>query len=151
MRPGLVAHGKSLYGIPWRIDAREELVPRGRQATFGFSVGRSGENNDAGYFTTLSLPINRRFVLTGNQGSGTDPRLEGDVSGIARRQAVRIVAAMSKGPPLEIETQIAAPGLRRRYPWLRNLEFFNLWYPAELEARRLIAYDRSGRVLGAYP
>lgn len=149
--PYLVARGKSLYGIPWRIRAGEETFGDIRQATFHFSVGTPSEPNDAGYFSTLRLPIDRRFVITGVPGSGTDPELEGDISGIASRRATRLVATMSKGPQLEIETQIAPLGLRKRHPWLRGLEFFDQWYPSEMEVKRVTAYGRSGRVLGSLP
>jgi hypothetical protein len=149
--PYLVAHGKSLYGIPWRIRAGEERFGHGGQVTFSFTVGTASEPNDAGYFSTLGLPIGRSFVLTGTKGSGTDPQLEGDISGIASRRAVRLVATMSAGPPLEVEPQIAPSGLRKRHPWLRGLQFFDQWYPSELEVLRLTAYGRSGRVLATLP
>jgi hypothetical protein len=141
----------SLYGVPWRIRAGEERFGDTHQVTFGFTLGRKSEPNDAGYFTGMSLPISRRFVVTGTAGSGTDPELEGDISGIASRRAIRLVATMEEGPPLEIETQIAPKVFRDRYPWLRGLEFFDQWYPSERTVKRLVAYNRAGQIIGTSP
>ncbi len=151
--PYLVAHGVSLEGIPWRIRAGEETTrgPQPRSAIFLFLVGRTGESNDAGYGIGMSLPISHRFVITGTAGTGTDPELEGDISGLATRRAVRVVATMKEGPPLEVETQIAPAALRKRVPWLRGLEFFDQWYPKGREVKRLVAYGRSGQIIGTYP
>jgi hypothetical protein len=149
--PLLVAHGKSLGGIPWQIKAGEERFGGTRQVTIGFSVGRPGETNDDGYFSGTRLPISRRFVVTGTSGSGPDPETEEDVSGFASRRAARIVATMSEGPPVEVATQVAPPALRQRYPWLRNLEFFDQWYPSGPQVKRLVAYGRAGQVIGTFP
>lgn len=149
--PYVVARGKSLYGIPWRIKTGEEKAGNRRQATFWFSVGTPEQPNDAGYFSTLGLPISRSFILTANSGSGIDPQKEGDVSGIASRRATSLTATMSHGPPLEIHIQVASETLRERYPWLRGLEFFDQYFPADNEVMRVTAYDRSGHVLQVVP
>ncbi|MGH7499136.1 MAG: hypothetical protein ACREL3_09835 [Gemmatimonadales bacterium] len=73
------------------------------------------------------------------------------MSGIASRRVTRLSATMSEGPPLEIETQIAPARLRKRHPWLRGLEFYDQWHTGDAEVRRVIAYDRSGRVLKVVP
>jgi hypothetical protein len=149
--PYLVARGKSVYGIPWRIRAGEGRFDGVRQATFGFNVGTREQPNDAGYFSTLRLPVARGFVLNASPGSGIDPRKEGDVSGVATRRAVRLTATMSQGPPLEIDVQTAPPVLRERHPWLRGLEFFDQWFTGDAQVERVTAYGRSGRVLEVVP
>lgn len=77
--------------------------PRG--ALFHFSVSPAGESNGLGYFSSMPLPIPPAFIFHALSGSGVYPELEGDVSGFARARAVRLVAKMSNGPAIEIETQ----------------------------------------------
>src|SRR5690349_299939 len=83
----VVAHGSSLYGVPWRIKA---ILPRdtGRgNATFEFSIGDSPE---AGYFTTMPRPIPPAFVLTASRGGDIDEFPEGDLSGITAGRVTRL-------------------------------------------------------------
>jgi hypothetical protein len=149
----LVAHGTSPNGAPWRIKAEEfpasRTSPRG--ALLHFSTGQPEESNGLGYFSGFGLPISRAFVFHANSGSGLYPDLEGDVSGYARPRAVRLVATMSAGPPIEIETQRAPKHLRDRLPWLRGLVFFDQFYAADVEPLAITAYGRDGRVLSRQP
>jgi hypothetical protein len=149
----VVAKGTSPNGAPWRIKADEEKGTRfsPRNALLEFSTGSPDEYNGAGYFSSFGLPIPRGFVFHANSGSGVYPELEGDVSGYARPRAVRLVAKMSAGPPIEIETQRAPERLRERFPWLRGLVFFDQFYAAEIEPVAITAYGRDGRVLSRQP
>jgi len=152
--PHVVAHGKSLYGVPWRIRMGEETSagkgPR-RYATLFFSIGRPGELNEAGYFSTFPLLIFRGFVLHATSGSQIDSFPEADTSGYVSRRAVKLVATMSEGPPLELETQLAPAALRKRFPWLRAVRFFDQFYPDGIEPTALSAYDRAGQLLERQP
>jgi hypothetical protein len=151
--PYVVAHGKSLYGVPWRIRMGEETSSgKGRRyATLFFSIGRTGELNEAGYFSSFPLLIFRGFVLNATSGSQIDSFPEADTSGYVSRRAVKLVATMSEGPPLEFETQLAPAALRKRFPWLRGVRFFDQFYPDGIEPTELSAYDRAGRLLERQP
>ena len=152
--PYVVVHGKSLYGVPWRIRMGEETFSGKRPrhyATLFFSIGRPDDLNEAGYFSTFPVLIFRAFVLSAVSGSQIDSFPESDTSGYVSRRAVRLVATMSEGPPLEFETQPAPAALRKRFPWLRGVRFFDQFYPDGIEPTELSAYDRDGRLLERQP
>jgi hypothetical protein len=152
--PYVVAHGKSLYGVPWRIRMGEEPSSgkgQRRYVTLGFSIGRPGELSEAGYFSSFPLLIFRGFVLSATSGSQIDSFPESDTSGYVSRRAVRLVATMSEGPPLEFETQLAPAALCKRFHWLRGLRFFDQFYPAGLEPTAISAYDSAGQLIERHP
>jgi hypothetical protein len=148
----LVAHGTSPNGAPWEIRAEESAASRTspRGALLQFSTGDPEESNGLGYFSSFGLPIPRGFAFHANSGSGLYPELEGDVSGFAAARA-RLVAKMSDGSRIEIETQRAPEGLRKRFPWLRGLAFFDQFYPAAIEPVAITAYGRDGHLLSRQP
>jgi hypothetical protein len=149
----VVAHGTSPNGASWQIkvDERPGSVTFPRYAQFHFSAGPAGESNGLGYFSSMPLPIFPAFVFHAVSGNGVYPDLEGDVSGYARRRAVRLVARMSAGTPIEIETQRPPANLSKRFPWLRGLVFFDQFYPADVEPVAITAYGRDGRLLSRQP
>jgi hypothetical protein len=154
--PFVVAHGKSLYGVPWRIRMGEEahrLPPSAgnpgrevRTATLWFSIGDPSEN-ESGYFSSFPIPILRSFVFHANRGSGVDDFPESDTSGYANRRVERLVATMSDGSSLTFETQVPPERLSDRHHWLRRLRFFDQFYPADIEPTSIAAYDRAGDLL----
>jgi hypothetical protein len=150
----VVARGESLYGVPWRIEAREEPssgkgLPR--SITIWFSIGRADESGEAGYFSSSPLPLPRAFFLAANSGSDVDSFPEADTSGYASRRAAGLVAVMSDGSRLPIPTAVAPAGLRRHFPWLRGLQFFDLYYAADVEPVKIVAYGRGGRAIARQP
>lgn len=118
---------------------------------FEFISGDPDERNGFGYSSGMSLPIPHAFIFHATSGDGVYPELEGDVSGIARPRAVRLVAKMSDGSRIEIETQRPPTKLRQRFPWLRGLTFFDQFYPADVEPLAITAYGRDGRLLSRQP
>lgn len=122
-----------------------------RYVTLYFSLGRPGENNEAGVYSSFPLLIFRTFVLHTTSGSQIDSFPEADTSGYASRRAVKLVATMSEGPPLVFETQLAPAALRKRFHWLRSVRFFDQFYPAGIEPTEISAYDRAGRLLDRQP
>lgn len=152
--PYVVAKGKSLYGVPWRIRMGEEpAYGKGlpRYANLYFSLGRPGERNEAGSFSSFPLPIPRAFTVHATSGSEIDSFPESDTSGFANRRAVRLVATMNEGPPLTFETQLAPTSLSNRFHWLRRVRFFDQFYPAGIKPTEISAYDRAGRLLDRQP
>lgn len=141
----VVAHGSSLYRAPWRIKA---VLPREagpKYAMFEFSVGepRSG----TGYFTSLPRPIPPSFVLTGTPGSDFDEFPEADISGVTDGRVARLRVELTDGAVLESEP-LRAPGrFRKRFPWLRGLRFYDVFFPEGQEATRVTALDARGKVL----
>lgn len=142
-----VARGKSIHGVPWRIQARRVPATAGQRRALEvhFSIGKG--NNGSGYFKGLSLPLRRSFVLSANVGTEIDPYPEGDLSGVARPLVRKIVARMSDGTALTIRPRLAPKRLRKRYPWSRSLRYFDAFFPAGLKPLRVVAYDRKGRRL----
>ena len=152
--PYVVARGKSLYGVPWRIRMGEEpSYGKGlpRYASLYFSLGRPGEENEAGLYSSFPLPISRAFVFHATSGSDIDSFPESDSWGFASRRAAKLVAKMSEGPPLTFETQLAPTALSNRFHWLRGVRFFDQYYPAGIEPTEISAYDRAGRLLDRQP
>ena len=151
--PFVVARGKSLYGVPWRIKMGEEpSYGKGlpRYANLIFSIGTPNERNE-GYGSSFPLPVPRAFTFSANSGSEVDAFPEADTSGFASRRVVKLVATMSDGPPLTFETQLAPTALSNRFHWLRRVRFFDQFYPAEIEPTEISAYDRAGRLLDRQP
>jgi hypothetical protein len=153
LTPYVVARGKSLYGVPWRIRMGEEPshgkgLPR--YANLIFSIGSPSERNE-GYGSSFPLPIPRAFTLHANSGSDIDAFPESDTSGFAGCRVVKLVATMSEGSPLTFETQLPPTALSNRFHWLRRIRFFDQFYPAGIEPTEISAYDRAGRLLDRRP
>lgn len=144
--PFVVARGTSLYGLPWRI--RMGIEPS-RQVILRFTIG--DDECGCGYFSSFPLPVPAAFTFQANSGSGIDAFPEADTSGYAGFRVKRLVATMSDGSALEVDTQVAPPGLRKRFPWLRGLRFFDLFYPQEVEPTAISAYGRDGHLLERQP
>lgn len=151
--PFLVAHGTSPHGMPWRIRMGEERFggPQPVQATLWFSLGRPGECEECGYFSTFPLPVPRSYAFHFVPGSDLGTHSEADVSGTAGTRVARLVATMSDGSALEIETQLAPSALRDRFRWLRRLRFFDAFFPEGSEPVAISAYGRDGHLLDRQP
>ncbi len=152
--PYVVAKGKSLYGVPWRIRMGEEpSYGRGlpRYANLYFSLGRPSEKNEAGLYSSFPLPLSPAFVFHATSGSDIDSFPESDSCGFASRRAVKLIATMSDGTSLTFETQLAPTALSNRFHWLRRVRFFDQFYPAGVEPTEISAYDRGGRLLDRQP
>jgi hypothetical protein len=133
---------------------KEELPYRKgvtRSASLQFSIGEPGETSGAGYFAGFPLPVPRRIVFSASLGNEIDAYPEGDVSGFAARRVAKLVAKMSDGSRLVIETQTAPIRLTERFHWLGGLRFFDQFYPANIEPLTISAYGRSGRLLKRSP
>jgi hypothetical protein len=149
----VVAHGTSPNGAPWQIkaDQRPASTYSPRSVEFEFISGDPDERNGFGYSSSMTLPIPPAFVFHATSGSGVYPEKEGDVSGIARPRAARLVAKMSDGSTIEIETKQPPAKLRQRFPWLRGLVFFDQFYPPDIEPLAITAYGRDGHLLSRQP
>jgi hypothetical protein len=148
----VVAHGNSLFAVPWRIRAippspGAEGMPT---ATIGFSIGPCGKEDGDGYFVGLPLPIPHAFVFSADTGTEIDSHPEGDLSGVTARRAVKLVVTMSGGSTLTVRPRLAPRRLWKRLTWLRRLRFFDEFFPALTAAEKpliVTAYDRTGAVL----
>jgi len=132
-----------------------EEPPHGKErpgfADLFFSIGKRGESNGDGYYSSFPLPFPRAFAFHVILGSDLDAFPESDASGFAGRRVAKIVATMSEGPPLTFQTQPAPASLSRRFHWLRRILFFDQFYPAEIEPTEISAYDQAGRLLDRQP
>jgi hypothetical protein len=146
----VVAHGSSLYGVPWRITAATlpATAHQGATAEIHFSIGACGEYSEAGYSSSLELPLPRQPFVSADRGSDLDDYPESDLSGLTSRGVTELVLRMSDGTTMSVEPQLAPRSLWRLMPWLRGLRFFDVFYTAGVEAIEVDAYDRTGRLLG---
>ena len=144
----VVAHGKSLYGVPWRIKAAP-LPPRTKTSPPGirvhFSIGTA--DSGIGYFASLPRKLPPELVFTATKGSGIDDYPESDLSGVTQGRVVELVVKMSDGQFLTVHPALAPPETRERFPWLRGLRFFDAFFPSSQEPLKVTAFDRAGRVL----
>jgi hypothetical protein len=145
----VVAYGRSLYGVPWRIKAKlvRSSLFDSRAVEVHFSIGRRGDYSGVGYFTGLGLPLHPAFFFTANLGSEINDFPEGDVSGVTRRHVATLVVEMSNGESLTVRPSLAPSSLRERLPWLRGLRFFDAFFPADQEPQLITAFDPGGQVL----
>jgi len=145
----VVAHGSSLYGVPWRIKAG--LLPRigsqPRSLEVHFSVGPPESYEGSGYFKMLPLPLHPSFVFSATKGSEFDDYPEGDLSGITSWRVTSLVLTMSDGAPLTVYPASAPAHLRSRFSWLRSARFFNAFFPSSQQPELVEAFDREGHLL----
>ena len=144
----VVAKGKSLFGVRWRIRASNPQVDSHgyRSADFFFEMLPPAYSG-VGYFTTLGLPTSPKFVFTATPGSGLDRHPEADLSGITSSKVTTLTVKMSKGAPLTIRPRLAPPGVLARHPWLSDLKFFDTFFPDSRRPVLATARDVSGKVL----
>lgn len=149
-RGAVVAHGKSLYGVPWRIKAAlsPPSTTRPRAIEVHFSIG--GPDGTVGYFTALPRRLPSAFVFTAITGSDIVDYPESDLSGVTRAKVTELVVKMSDGELLTVRPSPAPTEIRKRFPWLRGLRFFDVFFPADQRPRVVTALDRDGDVLARY-
>ncbi len=121
-----------------------------RSLEIHFSIGAPGDYSGVGYFSVVPLPLRPSFVFRANAGSEIDSYPESDLSGIASKRVATLVVAMTSGDSLTIHPSLAPRHLRKRFPWLRGLRFFDVFFPADREPRLVTAFDRSGQVLARH-
>lgn len=148
----VVAHGKSLHGVPWRIKAAP-MPPRTKTSPPGIRVHFSIGDKDSGigYFSSLPRRLPPELVFTANKGSGITDYPESDISGVTQPKAVELVVKMSDGQFLTVRPVLAPPEARKRFPWLRGLRFYDAFFPSSQEPLKVTAFDGDGRVLAREP
>lgn len=146
----VVAHGSSLYGVPWRITAATRPQPSmgSPTAELNFSVHACGESSGSGYSQGFSLPVTREPFFSADSGAEIDAYAEGDLSGTTSRGIVRLALKMSDGSTLFAHPQLAPRRLLPSLPWLRRLRFFDQFFDAGSRPQEVIAFDRAGEILG---
>lgn len=145
----VVAHGKSLYGVPWRIKAGllPRVGPQPRMLEVRFSVGPRDSYEGGGYSKMLPLPLHPRFVFSAIKGSDFDDHPEGDLSGVTSWRVSSLVLTMSEGEPLTVHPTPAPTDLRKRLPWLRGARFFDAFFPGSQQPELVEAFDGEGHLL----
>jgi heat shock protein HslJ len=144
----VVADGASPSGQPWRIKVSRPSVDKAgsRTVEFYFSTGLLDGYEHVGYFKRVALPISKQFVLSANAGS--DAVGENDLSGLAGRRAVALVVGLSNGDQVTVAPQLAPERLRRRFPWLQRLRFFD-GFLGDASPVWVRALDHRGRQLAS--
>jgi hypothetical protein len=147
MKGVVVAHGSSLYGVPWRIKASRRLGNTdGDRLLVHFSIGEKG--SDVGYLLDMPLPIPRELVFAADGGSAIDEYPENDLSGFTTSRAVELRAKMNDGTVLTIKPVLPPVPLRQRFPWLKGTRFFDIFFASTEKPLLVTALDRDGQVLG---
>jgi hypothetical protein len=85
--------------------------------------------------TGLPLPLPTAFVFTANVGNEIDRYPEGDLNWVARHRIWSLLMEMSDGESLTVQPTLAPPHLRKRFPWLRGIRFYDVFFPASQEPR----------------
>jgi hypothetical protein len=148
----VVAHGRSLYGAPWQIRFGEEQGYGGEPdyATFRFMVGTQAEReecNGCGFYSSIPLPLPRKFTFDGVFGGEFDRFPERDLAGTAGPLVSRLALKMADGPELDAELLRAPTRVLERYPRLGRFRFFDLFFPDTAEPVSITAYGRDGKLL----
>lgn len=146
LRGPVVAHGQSLYGVPWRVKAtlfaRMNTQPRSVYVAFSmpslFGVG---------WGTSLVLPIHRAFVMSATMGLEVTPYPESDFNGVVAHDIATLQVGMSDDSTLTIQPEFAPSQIRDRFPWLRGLRFFDEFFPAGPRPEVVTALDAAGSVI----
>ena len=137
----VVAHGSSLYGVPWRIKA---IVLRGSsEAHFEFSVGEAG----SGPGLSIPRPIPRPFGFFAETERESNEYPENYLRGLTDGRVTRLVVEMNDGEMLEVEPTRAPRRFQKRFHWLRALRFFYFFFPSTQEPEVVTAFDAEGRVM----
>jgi hypothetical protein len=146
----VVAHGSSLYGVPWRVTAStRHVVGTGPTAELEFSIHACGEYSEAGYGVSFRLPAPKWPFVLSVAGSELDDHPEADLSGFTSNRVLRMDLRMSDGTTIETAPRTAPPRLFSRLPWLRRLRFFDQFFPAGIRPVAATVYGRGGRELGS--
>jgi hypothetical protein len=148
----VVAHGRSLYGAPWQIRFGEEAGYGGEPdyATFRFVVGDRAEREECGgcgFYSSIPLPLFRRFTFDATFGSEFDSFPEADMAGTAGPLVSRLALKMADGSEVEAELLRAPSRVLARYPRLGRFRFFDLFYPDTAEPVSVSAYGRHDTLL----
>jgi hypothetical protein len=56
---------------------------------------------------------------------------------------------MDDGSTVTIRPELAPAAMLTRYPWLRGLRFFYVFYRSALKPQEVVAFDRDGDVLAS--
>jgi hypothetical protein len=146
----VVAHGSSLYGVPWRITASTRRIAGSRPtAELEFSVHACGEYSEAGYSSSFGLPAPRWPFLIADPGSEIDAYPESDLSGFTSNRVMRLGLRMSDGTTIDALPEPAPRRLFRQLPWLRRLRFFDQFFAAGIRPVAVTVFGRGGRALGS--
>jgi hypothetical protein len=139
----VIDHGSTPHGVPWRITAfeRPAIGPQPPTAEFQFSIGACGEYREGGYGVGFSLPISRQFAFSANSGSDFDEFTESGLSGLATSRARTLILRLTDGSTLLVHPQLAPADLRRRWPWLKVLRVFDVYFPTGARPASLAACD----------
>jgi hypothetical protein len=140
-RVSLVARGTSPHGVRWRITA--QVTKHALQIDFGFLPPGY---DDAGYGTTLTLPLSAGPWITANAGSDLDPFMESDISGITTRGVVKLIVRMNDGTKLVLRPRLAPRAARTTHRPLAQLRFFEAFYPPAREPRSIVGVDAHGHI-----
>lgn len=96
----------------------------------------------------LSLPLSWRFVFGAESRGEVDEYPESDISGFTAARVVELQVTMNDGEVLAVKPASAPPALRKRFPWLSGLRFFDVFYSQSKEPTLVTALDQSGQVIG---
>lgn len=152
LRGPVVAKGQSLYSVPWQIKATRapRRGPQPPMIEVEFSIGQEDDYTGGGYFTYLFLPLHPEFFLTANYGSEVADYSESDISGVTRRRVWNLTVEMSNGESVSVQPTLAPLQLLRRFRWLRQVRFYDVFFSASQTPERITALDRQGNVLARY-
>ena len=143
----LVGWGHSAGGQEWvqRYGARKQS----RFLSLSLPAA-NGEDNGAG--ASWNDGALSRIVFIASFGNGFAPPDWMEVSGAATADVRTIRFTFSNRPPLVVHPYMASTRLRRRFPFLRQIRFYVVFYGGvEGRVKAITAYDGAGRELKRHP
>ena len=118
----IVARGH-IPGQSW--DQRACLAGH-RRLEVEFDLPQPGYDDGGGML--LPLPSRAQSLTIDAPGVGIGIRHESDIDGVTFSTINQLRLTFAHGPTVTISTRPAPAKLRRRYPYLRHLRFFTVWF-----------------------
>lgn len=120
-------------------------TPQPRYAETEWFIGDRG--HEYGDIEGVPVPVPHSFVLSADIAAGGG---SGGVElyGTTRANAASLIARMPDGDPVTIVPQLASLKVRKRFPVLRGLRFFDTYLSANAGPEVVTALNTAGHVLG---
>ncbi|MGN6663869.1 MAG: hypothetical protein ACTHK6_06665 [Solirubrobacterales bacterium] len=132
--------------MSWRIKATQlNADAEGSRILLSFSIGHAA---GGGAFTDLPLPFPQTLNFTAGGGSDIDDHSESDLNGVAAARTVKLQLKMDDGEVLVVDPTLPPYALRQRFPWLKGMRFFAIFFPDTERPKLVTAFDSRGHMLG---
>lgn len=142
----VAARGHSPHGVSWRIKAtRLGPGPEGHRLLLEIRIGRSPD--PLGY-SDLPLPFSQRFGFNVEGERNSDKYSENVLYGVASSGTAELQVKMSDNDVVALKPTQAPSSIRQRFPWLKGMRFFAIFFPTVESPKLVTAFDHKGHIIG---